>query len=87
MLGTLYKFSLLTLECQFVIALRMMKLAQGGAAASAESQRMWSEKAFAAMRFGPAFLAGGSLDTMLDNYTGVVRANHSRLRGRKRRQR
>ncbi len=55
MLKPFFKISMLAFECQNVIALRMMKLAQGGAAATAEVQRMWSEKAEAAIRFGPAF--------------------------------
>ena len=79
MLKPLFKISMLAFECQNVIALRMMKLAQGGAAATAEVQRMWSEKAEAAIRFGPAFFAGGSLDKMIDDYRSIVHTNHSRL--------
>ncbi|QJP12596.1 hypothetical protein G3545_02295 [Starkeya sp. ORNL1] len=85
MFKTLFKISMLAFESQNVIALRMIKLAQGGAAGTAEAQKMWSEKAEAAMRLGPAFLAGGSIDKMIDDYRVIVRANHSRLGGRRRR--
>lgn len=85
MFEPLLKMSILALECQCVIALRMMRLAQGGAAASAEVHRMWTEKAEAAVRFGPKFLVGGSIDGLVSDYRTVVRSNRSRLSGARRR--
>lgn len=79
MFETFHKMVLLTVECQQVIALRLAKLARGGAAASDEAMMMWSEKADAAVQHGPALLAGGSLDTVIDGYRTIVEANRMRL--------
>jgi hypothetical protein len=78
-LNTFYKMALLTVECQQVIGMRMMKAAMGGEAANVEAALMISEKAAAAMRCGPALMAGGSLNQMIDDYRGIVQANVVRL--------
>lgn len=81
MLATLYKMSMLTAECHQVIGLRMIKAALGGQEAAEEVSLMMSEKTDAAVRFGAAYMTGGSLDAMIDDYRGVVQANVSRLAG------
>ena len=79
MLNTIYKLSMLASECQEVIGLRALKMAFGGSAAADEARLMWSEKTEAALRYGPAFMAGGSLEQMVDDYRGIVQANVLRL--------
>jgi hypothetical protein len=77
----------LGLEAQGVIALRMMKMAAGGAAAEAEVQRMVSEKTKAALdaqlQFGISVMSG-RLDLAparaIALYRRRVRANRRRLR-------
>lgn len=77
----------LGLEAQGVIALRMMKMAAGGAAAEAEVQRMVSEKTKAALdaqlQFGLSAMSG-RLDLAparaIALYRRRVRANRRRLR-------
>ncbi|RXF73803.1 hypothetical protein EK403_08680 [Hansschlegelia zhihuaiae] len=79
MFDTIYKMAMLTVECQQVIGMRMMKAAMGGVAAGEEAALMMSEKTEAAMRYGPAFMAGGSLEKMVDDYRAIVQANVVRL--------
>ena len=77
----------LGLEAQGVIALRMMKMAAGGAAAEAEVQRMISEKTQAAfdaqVQIGKSAMTG-RLDLAparaIALYRRRVRANRRRLR-------
>jgi len=77
----------LGLEAQSVIALRMMKMAAGGAAAEAEVQRMISEKTQAALdaqlKIGMSAMSG-RLDLAparaIALYRRRVRANQRRLR-------
>ena len=54
----MFESSLLGLEAQRVIALRMMALAGGGSRAQAEAQRMITEKLFALIRGGSMLTAG-----------------------------
>lgn len=76
----------LGVEAQTVVALRMMKLAAGGAAANAEAQRMVTEKIEAAMT-AQAHLASGVLAgtgaegarRAMAHYRRKVRANRRRL--------
>lgn len=79
MLSTFLRMVMLTAECQEVIGLRMLKAARGGTEATEEAALMLSEKTEAAMRYGPAFAAGGSLNKMIDDYRGIVQANALRL--------
>lgn len=73
-------------EAQTVIALRMMKLASGGAAATAEMERMVTEKVEAAM-VAQAHLASGLMTgagaegprRAMAHYRRKVRANRRRL--------
>lgn len=76
----------LGLEAQSVVALRMMKVATGDAAAMAESQRMVSEKLEAAMIANTHLMMGVMTGTTLGgarkaqaHYRKAVRANRRRL--------
>lgn len=77
----------LGLEASGVIALRLTRMAQGGAAASDEAQLMLSEKIASAAelqadllggRFGATPLTG--TQHVLRHYTRKVKANRKRLR-------
>jgi hypothetical protein len=70
---------LLALECQEVIALRMLKAMRGGVEALDETSLMWREKVDAAWLHIPAVLAGGSVERMIDSYRTIVQANVLRL--------
>jgi hypothetical protein len=73
-------------EASSVIALRMLKISRGGAAADTEARRMVSEKiesGFAlqaiAVREGGALTAHGAVNKILAHYRRKVRANRRRL--------
>jgi hypothetical protein len=66
-------------ESQQVIALRCMAMAQGGAGALREAERMVNEKTQAAMAAFGTLAAGGSIETVIGNYRDVVQANNLRL--------
>ena len=76
----------LGLEASSVIALRSLKLAQGGTAAQAEAERMVSEKVAATFALGSLALTGGlgvnpaqASARTLAHYRKHVRANRRRL--------
>jgi hypothetical protein len=73
--------TMLAFEAQNVIGLRMMRLAAGGAAATAEAERMVTEKVFAAIDAGAVLLTGGSAHKVIKGYRRKVRANARRMRG------
>jgi hypothetical protein len=75
--------TLLALEAQRVVALRMAAMASGGTRAQAEAQRMVTEKILAAMRTWPMLWLHGSPSKALGHYRSRVRANERRLSGRK----
>lgn len=79
MFNTIFRMVMLTAECHEVIVLRMLKAARGGTAATEEAALMLSEKTEALARYGPAFMAGGSLDQIIQDYRGIVQANVLRL--------
>ena len=64
---------------QQVIALRMAKLAMGGASATREAKRMVSEKAEAAVETGLHLAAGGEPHKVVKSYRRKVQANRDRL--------
>jgi len=84
--------SSLALEAQWVVALRMMRLAAGGAVALREAQRMVSEKAIANAQAqfaaGMAMAAGrgikGASAAAAKPYRRAIKANHRRLTRRRR---
>jgi len=69
-------------EAQRVIGLRLAKLAQGGAAAEAESHRMVSEKLTAAVEASTALATGKSPRSVVRRYRTIMRANERRLNRR-----
>jgi len=81
------KSALLAFESQQVIALRMMRIAAGGATAKREMRRMVSEKVQTATQTGLAasmsIASGKSVATVagttLTRYRARVRKNRSRL--------
>lgn len=74
-----YDATMLTLEAQQVIGLRLMKLSAGGAAAQIEAERMVTEKVMAAGEAAMLLATGGSGAGVLAGYRRKVRANARRL--------
>jgi hypothetical protein len=80
------RMTLLALEAQQVIWLRMLRLAAGGAVASREWQRMTSEKALAAMQIGASATRSLALGKPNDAVAQqVVRGYRSRVSKNRRR--
>jgi hypothetical protein len=83
MLGTWIRFvaqsTLLALEAQRVIALRIAAIATGGSHAQAELQRMVVEKVVASMRAGAMLSMGRPTASIVRHYRSRVRANERRL--------
>jgi hypothetical protein len=71
------------LSAPYVIAMRMNRLAQGGALATREAQRMVTEKIAVAAEANLLLLTGG-LHSAAKRYRNAVRANERRLKKRKR---
>ena len=82
-----FKYTLLAIEAQQVIALRMMRVAAGGPRADREMRRMVSEKAVAIAQIGletatamAAGQSGGAIaHSAVRGYRKRVRANRRRL--------
>ena len=74
-----FDLTMLGIESQQVIALRLARIAQGGAGAASESKRMVSEKAQAAVETGLHLASGGSAHKVVSSYRRKVRANRDRL--------
>ena len=79
MLETWWNIGLLAAESQQVMWLRCMRLAAGGPTASAEAQRMVSEKLALAAPVAVGILMGDSPDHVVKRYRRAVRANRRRL--------
>lgn len=84
MYGSFFKMgmdmTMLALEAQQVIALRMTRLALGSPAVAArETRRMVSEKAMAAVETGFHLATGGSPHKVVRQYRRKVQANRDRL--------
>ncbi|MGH6825178.1 hypothetical protein [Methyloceanibacter sp.] len=77
------KFSLdaarLGCEMQTVMALRMLKLAQGGKAAETEARRMVAEKGVAFAEAATTLATGGSMNKAMRRMSSRVRKNKRRL--------
>lgn len=71
--------TLLAMESQQVIGLRLMRLSGGGAVAQAEAHRMVSEKIMAASEAAMLMATGGSGRRVVAGYRRKVRANARRL--------
>ena len=79
MIATFFGATMLALEAQSVINLRLFKLAAGGSDAQKESLLMVSEKIRAALEAGGTFVAGGSALTVIERYREHVSDNARRL--------
>lgn len=71
--------TMLAIESQQVIALRLAKFAMGGPSATREANRMVSEKAVAAVEAGLHLATGGAPHKVVRSYRSKVRANRDRL--------
>ena len=71
--------TLLAMESQQVIGLRLAKLSLGGPAAQIEAQRMVSEKIMAASEADMMIATGVSTQKVVTGYRRKVRANARRL--------
>jgi hypothetical protein len=78
---------MLALESNRVVALRCMKLMQGGRKAQREAELMVREKIVAAMQAGGHLMAGASSEDIVRGYRRRVAANARRLGMIKRRRR
>lgn len=74
-----FETALLAVESQQVVALRLMKLAQGGENAAAEAHRMVAEKIVAAAEATHALASGANARSIVRTYRRHVAANASRL--------
>jgi hypothetical protein len=74
-----YNLMMLAAESQTVIALRLMRVSQGGRAAGAEASRMVTEKIAAAGEATATLVAGGNMDKVVKGYRRRVRKNVRRL--------
>jgi hypothetical protein len=72
--------TLLTLESQVVVGLRLSQFALGGPGVPAEARRMVTEKVAAAIEAAGTLAAGGSPHSVCKSYRRKVRANARRLR-------
>ena len=79
MFKTWWNVGMLAAEAQQVIWLRCMRLAAGGVTASAEAQRMVSEKVAAAVPAAAGIVMGDSAVKVVKRYRKKVRANRRRL--------
>jgi hypothetical protein len=74
--------TMLAVEAQTVIGLRLMMLGTGGAAAQAEAHRMIAEKSRAFVEAASTLASGGTAHTVVAGCRKHVRANARRLRRR-----
>ena len=74
--------TMLAVEAQTVIGLRLVMLGAGGTAAQTEVHRMVTEKASALIEATAALASGGSVHKVIAGYRKRVRANSRRLRRR-----
>ena len=74
-----FAVTLLALEAQKVVELRLVKLAWGGAEGWAEAEQMVSEKVSALVEASGTLMTGGSCDTVIARYREHVAANTRRL--------
>jgi hypothetical protein len=79
MFNPFFSALMLAFEAQKVIELRLVRIAWGGAEASAEMQSMVAEKIDAAMEAAGTLMTGGSPETVIARYREHVAANTKRL--------
>ena len=73
--------TLLALESQTIIGIRLARLSLGGPAAMVEAERMVSEKVFALGEAATTLATGGSAHDVVRGYRRHVQANAQRLTG------
>ncbi len=73
--------TMLAIESQQVIALRMMKVTAGGKGSTQEVQRMFTEKMQAIGEATLTVATGGSPEKVMREVRSKVRANRRRLSG------
>lgn len=71
--------AMLALECNAVVNLRLMKIADGGSDAYAEASLMIHEKIAAAVEAQTAMWSGKSTFSVIERYREHVAANTKRL--------
>src|SRR5579859_1368485 len=74
-----YAGSMLALESSEVVRLRLEKFAAGDEDSEREAQLMVTEKIFAAFEAGASWLAGATVNSIIDRYRAHVAANARRL--------
>jgi hypothetical protein len=74
-----YQLTMLAIESQMVIALRLMKVSSGGTAAGDEVRRMVTEKVNAGAAVAATLLTGGGVDKAIKQTRRQVRSNARRL--------
>jgi hypothetical protein len=74
-----YDATMLSIEAQRVVGLRLMKLSKGGKKAHAEANRMVMEKITESMTAAATLLSGGSGHTVVAQVRKRVRSNSRRL--------
>lgn len=74
-----YEATMLALEANGVIGLRLIKISQGGVDAAHEVNLMVQEKVDAAAEAVATLLGGGSVETVLTGYRRRVALNAQRL--------
>ena len=74
-------WSMLVIESQQVIALRLMKIAKGGSNAFDEAYLMIAEKVAEAGTTAASLGGGASVNSVVSTYRTVVQANARRLEG------
>ena len=79
MLKFWYDATMLSLESQRVVGLRLMKLAGGGPHAEREALRMVAEKGLAFAEAASSLAAGAPVERVMRRYRSIVRANKRRL--------
>jgi hypothetical protein len=72
------------LQAQRVIALRLIKLSEGGPAAQQEAEMMVSEKLAASAEAAVSLASGKSVESVVRRYSAIMSANEKRLSGCKR---
>jgi hypothetical protein len=78
-----YQLTMLAIESQTVIALRLLKLSAGGTAAIQEASRMMSEKVTATTATAATMLSGGGVNKAIRQTRVRVRRNARRLSRRR----
>ena len=74
-----YDATMLSLEAQRVVGLRLMKLAGGGKNAQVEANLMVTEKFAASMAAAATLMCGGSGEAVMAQVRKKVRSNSRRL--------